>query len=425
MSVYILENTIQKYSWGSPETIPTLLGFPNPDHEPFAELWLGAHPKAPSKLVAPGADGPRDLAALIAADPDKFLGARSVRAFGPRLPYLFKLLAIEKPLSIQAHPSLEQAIEGFARENAAGIPLDAPNRNYRDDNHKPEIVCAVTPFRALCGFREAAKIVYLMRAFIPSFLKPQVDVLEAAEPEGRSAALAQFFDRLMTTDEGTRRRVLKSACAKARDFVVSDVGIQDVAGLDDLIGCDPNTLAARTLLRLSEEYPDDIGVLAPLYMNIVSLAPGEALFLPAGVLHAYLSGTGIELMANSDNVLRGGLTPKYVDVKELLSVLSFESAPPNYAIKNPTAPGVISYRTKADEFELSRITLDGELSFPVKGPEILLCLSGSPELRTGDEAPIPLGTGASVFIGADIPNYLLRGRGEIYRATLPTLRKRT
>jgi len=298
--ICLLENTIQEYAWGSYTAIPELLGNDSPANTPQAELWMGAHPKAPSRVKCNGKW--ISLLELIDSNSQDILGKKVAQRFKNRLPYLFKVLAAAKPLSIQAHPSIDQACRGFDRENRLGIPLDAPNRNYKDDNHKPECICALTSFWALNGFRKASDMISLMGKICPSGLKKDFDMFRQ-QPNSRG--LKKFFKAMMIMDQTPQHQV------------ISDV-VKNADRLKD------KNAAYQWIIDLHEEYPSDIGILSPIILNLICLEPGQAMFLPSGTLHAYLDGVGIELMANSDNVLRGGLTPKHVDVKELLNVLNFE-----------------------------------------------------------------------------------------------------
>ena len=279
-----LRNTIQPYAWGSRTAIAGILGRPGTSAIPQAEMWMGAHPKAPSQVRT--GDGWQPLDRLIKRYPDAILGRGAADRFGTRLPFLFKVLAAAQPLSIQAHPSRLQAEEGFARENRAGIRLDDPQRNYRDDHHKPELICALTEFWALCGFRPRQELLARLRQVCPEGLAA---LLGDLEQNGRPADIRSIFTRLMTLGEKRRRALVDEVLVRAGRR-------QDEEDL------------WRWIARLGRRYPGDIGVLAPVLLNLVRLRPAEALFLPSGHLHAYLQGTGIELMANSDNVLRGGLT---------------------------------------------------------------------------------------------------------------------
>jgi mannose-6-phosphate isomerase len=353
-----LTGSIQPYAWGSTTAIPEFLGV-EPTGEPQAELWLGAHPSAPAHV-----DG-EPLDAVIQQDPEGWVGAPAVGRYGPRLPFLMKVLAAAQPLSLQAHPDRTQAEIGFAREEQAGIPLDAPNRTYKDDWPKPEALCALGDFHALCGFREPAETYALLEVLgVPS-------ALELVRPlqSGGPAELRQVFGDLLRLSDA----------AALVDEVVSAAG--RLTGEPGPIG-----QFARTALELADHHPGDPGVVAGLLLNRVVLRRYEALYLPAGNLHAYLDGTGVEIMANSDNVLRGGLTSKHVDVDELLDLLDFT---PGWAGPVPVteeAPGIHRYRTGAPEFALWRVDVDGQVPAPADGlGRVLLATDGSAAVRSGEQ----------------------------------------
>lgn len=381
----LLRNRIQHYAWGSRSAIADLTGRPSPTPEPEAELWMGAHPQAPSEILRDGAW--RRLDQVIDDDPERELGARSVASFGPRLPFLLKVLAAAEPLSLQAHPSLAQAEAGFAREEARGIPRDAPNRCYRDRSHKPELICALSRFHALCGFRRVER----SRELFARLATPELEFVREALSLGDSG-LESAFRRIMTLEPGRRERVVSATLAACRD----------VSG-DFAAEC-------QWALRFGELYPGDAGVVSSLLLNLVVLEPGEALYLPAGNLHAYLEGVGVEIMASSDNVLRGGLTPKHVDVAELSSVLVFESG--DVEVRRA---GGGRYATPAREFELSKVLAPAELG--VTGPEIVLCLEGEVSLER-DARRLALSRGQSAFVSAADGAYALSGTGSVFRATL-------
>ncbi len=379
----LLENAVRPYAWGSRTVIAELLGEEVPSAHPQAELWLGAHPDDPSRLV--GADGARtSLLDALRAEPERLLGADRAGRWDGTLPFLLKVLAAEEPLSLQAHPSLDQARAGFARENALGVDRGAPHRNYRDANHKPELICALTEFHALVGFREPAATVRLLRALDVPELAGHGELL-AEQPD--ADGLRALFTTWITLPQS------------ALDVLVP--ALQD--GCVRLAGHDTEFHAeARTALELSERYPGDAGVLAALLLNRVALAPGEALFLPAGNLHAYLNGAGVELMANSDNVLRGGLTPKHVDVPELLRVLDFSAGPAPVLTGRP-AGAWVRYETPIDEFVLHR--WEGaagaeRVAVPDGGPRILLCTVGSASVA-GPAGELEIKRGGSLWLGAD------------------------
>jgi mannose-6-phosphate isomerase len=377
--VELLDNPIRPYAWGSRTVLAELLGRESPAPHPQAEMWLGAHPGDPSRLRGGGS-----LLEALRADPDGLLGADRARKWDGTLPFLLKVLAADEPLSLQAHPSLDQARVGFAREERAGIASDAADRNYRDANHKPELICALTEFHALVGFRSPADTVELLRVLAVPELEVYARLL-AGQPD------AQGLRALFTTWITLPQSVLDTLVPALQ------AGCVQVAGADG-----PFRAEARTALELSERYPGDAGVLAALLLNRITLAPGEAVYLPAGNLHAYLEGAGIELMANSDNVLRGGLTPKHVDVPELLRVLDFAAAPPPVLTGTPEGAW-LRYETPFEEFLLRRLEADpaaGPVEVPDGGPRILLCTAGSVCVR-GREGRLELRRGASAWLGAE------------------------
>ncbi|MHC3470525.1 mannose-6-phosphate isomerase, class I [Streptomyces sp. 7R007] len=378
-----LDNTIRPYAWGSTTAIPALLGV-EPSGEPQAEMWMGAHPGAPSRT------GRGTLVDVIDADPERELGPRAVARFGPRLPFLLKILAAGAPLSLQVHPNLEQAKEGYADEERRGIPVDAPHRNYKDANHKPELICALTEFDGLCGFRDPRETADLLEGLGIDSLKPYVDLLRA-RPE--DAALREVLTAVLTADpEKMRPTVAETAAACTR-----------LGG------------AYTPYADIAHHYPGDPGVLAAMLLNHVRLQPGEALFLGAGIPHAYLSGLGVEIMANSDNVLRCGLTPKHVDVPELLRVVRFEASDPGVLRPEASLEGEEVYETPIDEFRLSRHVLpEGGPARDLtrETPQILLCTAGS--VRAGEHELAP---GQSVFVPAG-EKAEVSGTGTLFRATV-------
>ncbi|MFI1284603.1 mannose-6-phosphate isomerase, class I [Streptomyces sp. NPDC020858] len=380
-----LTNTIRPYAWGSTTALPALLGV-EPTGEPQAELWMGAHPGAPSRIDR-GA-GERALSDVIAADPEGELGAATVAKFGPRLPFLLKILAAGAPLSLQVHPDLAQAKAGFEDEERRGIPIDAAHRNYKDPNHKPEMICALTPFDGLCGFRPPLEAAELLAGLEVDSLKPYVDLLHAHPEE---AALREMLTAVLTADRVEMAHT-----------------VHEVAAAVERLG-GPYTPYAT----LVHDYPGDPGVIAAMLLNHVRLQPGEAMFLGAGVPHAYIDGLGVELLANSDNVLRAGLTPKHVDVPELLKIAKFEPGDPG--VLRPEGNGEEVYEVPIDEFRLSRFLLaPGGASrvLPHETPQILLCTAGSP--KAGE---LPLGPGESVFVPAG-EKVELSGTGTVFRATV-------
>ncbi len=394
--VAVLQNPVMHYAWGSPTAIPGLLGRENPDGTPWAELWMGAHPKAPSSLEIEGVSVP--LTRLFERDPAGTLGPSVAERSGGRLPFLLKILAAARPLSIQAHPDADAARRGFEAENRAGIPIDAPERSYRDEWAKPECLCALTPFTAMVGFRPIPEILKLADALGLTAGPGPFDRL-AADPT--PAGLKTFYTGLMTLDEASRGRLIGAAVARAE--------------------AEPDrSPAARWIVRLHEAYPGDPGVLSPVFLNLIELSPGRALYLSPGELHAYLDGTGIEIMGSSDNVLRGGLTPKHVDVDGLLSVLRFD--PRSASPITPTGDGPERvYPTPAAEFRLSVISLEPPtpLDVDAAGVEILLCVEGAATVEGPTGNRVRLGAGASVLVPGAVARYRLRGEGRIFRAAVP------
>ena len=377
-----LEGAIRKYDWGSTSSIPSLLGCAE-DGKPWAELWLGAHPSAPSVV----GESRTPLDELIAADPAAQLGTAVTDRFGS-LPFLFKVLAAAAPLSLQAHPSVPQAEAGYAREDAAGIPIDAPSRSFRDRFHKPELICALTDFHALCGFRDPVATLDVLATIDTAALDPIRDRLAVFSDVDGLGPLLEYLLTLPATDAAALVAPVVAACG--------------VPGSDR--HADVRAMAAA----LGERYPGDAGVVTALLLNLVHLKPGEALFLGAGNLHAYLGGTGVEIMANSDNVLRGGLTTKHIDIPTLLEVV--DARPIEPIVQRPAlVQGIASYDTPVPEFLLDRLDLDG--SATVSGPAILLCTDGAV-----DAGSFSLERGAAVWLPAGDGIIELRGRGTVYRA---------
>ncbi|GAB3503489.1 mannose-6-phosphate isomerase, class I [Amycolatopsis cihanbeyliensis] len=400
-----LLGAVRPYAWGSRITIPELLGRPVPAPHPEAELWMGAHPGDPSRVV--GADGvERSLLELVEADPVGQLGSRCAERWGDRLPFLLKILAAEEPLSMQAHPSAGQAAEGHAREEAAGIPRDAPNRNYPDPTAKPELVCALTEFHALAGFRDPRRTVSLLRAIETPGLAKYADLLAAQpDPDG----LRTLFTTWITMPQ------------PALDELLPEVLDACVLHVKDHGEFEPE---CRTILELGETHPADAGVLAALLLNRLTLRAGEAIYLPAGNLHLYLHGTAVEILANSDNILRCGLTPKHVDVPELLRVVDFACGDMPVLRGRPTGRMAV-YRTDAPEFELARVEwaagADEAVELDCAGPQILLCTSGELRLRAADGKEASLRRGESMWLAAADPAVHARPAGgqpaHLFRAT--------
>ncbi|WP_306517136.1 mannose-6-phosphate isomerase, class I [Cutibacterium granulosum] len=373
--MHVVTGQVQHYDWGTIAEIPRLLGVES-DGCPWAEYWLGAHPKAPSLLAddcdingADRADGGQPLDRWLAEHPDQ-LGQASREVFGDRLSFLLKILSAEQPLSIQAHPSRTQAQLGFAQENAAGVPIDDPRRLYRDDWPKPEMIVALTEFHALYGFRDPHESRRMLTVFdavdgFPGLVAP----LEDPGSEGIAAVLTSCLQ----PDE-QNRRVIAGMIAAAHDLVQG----HDPASMQE----DAPQLA-RTAVELDRAYPGDPSILAALLMNRVHLRPGESLFLGAGTMHAYLHGTGIEIMASSDNVLRGGLTSKHIDVPALLAHADLTATCVQPECPRQLPGGLQHYRTPFPEFTLWRLGERVETDLPATGlGRILLVLDGRMSLIT-------------------------------------------
>jgi mannose-6-phosphate isomerase len=408
MRIYRLENPVQRYKWGSKDGIADALGIPNPGGGPLAEIWMGAHPSAPSIALV---DGEKiGLDALVLSAPSGTLGSAAFGVFGPSLPFLFKILSAGSPLSIQAHPSKRKAQLGFERENLSGIPVDAPERNYRDPNHKPEMAVALTRFELICGFRPVSEILENMSLVAPGEFGRSLERL-ARDPS--RVELSVFFYDLVSTDERARERLLSLAAS----MIAAALEAKTVpAGREG---------AFRWALRIMGIFPGDVGAIMPLILNHIVLEPGEAACIRPGELHAHLSGTCLEIMANSDNVIRGALTPKFVDLPELVSVLSFNPEKALPVLPSAVAPFEEAYPAFVPDFELSRVSVGPGRLYRrrSRGPEILLCVSGKAEIRCPGEPPLSLGRGESAFAAADACDYEIAG-GEgaaVFRASVPAI----
>jgi mannose-6-phosphate isomerase len=406
MTVYPLTGAVRPYAWGSHTVIADLQGRPTPTESPEAELWLGAHPGDPSTVT--GKDGPVSLDTLIAGDPDAQLGSSVASTFGPRLPFLLKVLAAEAPLSLQAHPSSEYAREAYAKQEAdPTLP-----KNYTDANHKPEMLVALTPFAALCGFRSPQVSADALESFGIEALSPVVASVRAGD-------LRSAVEKLLTWPEAERAGLIDAVVAAARtaSAAVAASAASSASGASQ--AGDDYALA----LDLAAHYPGDPGVLVALLLNHVRLAPGEAIWMPAGNLHAYLNGAGIELMAASDNVLRGGLTPKRVDVPELLNVLRYEVLDDPILPSTPLSPGIVTWKVPVPDFALFRIDLDGTgapLEVPAKGPRVVVGTKGDVYVgRAVDGMPVEVLPGGAAYASADTGAIKVAGEGQIFVAAVP------
>lgn len=377
-----LQNQAREYAWGSKTLIPDYFGIAATGR-PMAEIWFGTHAGSPTRLAENQSVSLREH-------------------IGKDLSFLLKILAADEPLSIQAHPNLQEARAGFERENQAGIPLDSPSRNYKDANHKPEMIVALTDFEALCGFRNEAQIRNLL-----------LDMVEATEVSSTFVEIAQGWLDAFTAGGVA---ALVSAILRpeiAGQPIALDGFNAELARMADF--------SARFELaaRLNDLHPGDPGVVVALLLNHVHLEPGQALFLPAGNIHAYLAGLGVEIMATSDNVLRGGLTAKHIDVSELLSVLSFEPVPVPWVESRELARGLVEYATPVEDFKLYRASVSGgnllaEIALPAAA--IVLCTAGELELNNSKGDSVRLHRGEAAYLAADSRHFTLSGSGDAFIA---------
>jgi mannose-6-phosphate isomerase len=386
-----MENIIQNYIWGSRVSINKLLGINNPGNKHQAEIWMGAHPNGCSKIKVNGEL--QLLSDFINQDKSATLSAQTETQFG-ELPYLFKVLAAGEALSIQVHPSKEQAEIGFEKEELAGIPRSASNRNYKDPNHKPELVYALTPYQAMNGFREFDETIALFQKLNLTTIQYLVDVFAA---EANSAGLETFFSAIISLQGELKERAIKEL-----------LGYAEANKEDELFAL---------ILDLADQHPNDIGLFSPLMLNVITLQPGEAMFLFACTPHAYLKGTGLEIMANSDNVLRAGLTPKYIDVEEVVSCTRFEVIPFDTLQFIPEEKeGGLYYAVPVDDFKFALLESVDDLTISTHSAEILLALDTDLTLTHQNSETVTIAKGESVFIPAYAEKYQLTCKGRVSRA---------
>ncbi|WP_030148982.1 mannose-6-phosphate isomerase, class I [Mycetocola saprophilus] len=395
-----LTNTPRDYAWGAPGAISALLGG-TPTAAPEAELWLGTHAGSPTRVSAP--EGPASFGTLA-----KWLAAEPAAAGteSGALPFLFKVLAAGSPLSIQAHPNAEQARAGFERENAAGIALDAPNRNYRDPFPKPELIVAMEDgFEALSGFRPIAEVIADLDELVHAGVQDPVlhalreRLTRAIEAGTEGEVLAQEVSAALGGDREAERAALVAAAAS-----ISRVPLPHLA---------------ETVRLLVADYPEDSGVFVALFLNRVTLKRGESLYLDAGNMHAYLRGVGLELMTASDNVLRGGMTPKHVDIAELLAVVRFTPGPVPFLDRDQIAPGIVGYQPAGANFALYRVDPEIAGSFAVSGPAITLQIRGEAALDRGADHTDLVRGEIRYLTPSDTP-VRIAGNGEIWIAAGPS-----
>lgn len=400
LRIFKLRNQIREYAWGSKTFIPHLQGKEEASGEPQAELWMGTHPQASSRIMTNGRE--KSLLKIIDEDPLNMLGKYTAGKFKNKLPFLFKVLAAASPLSIQAHPNKIQAGKGFKLENKKSIPLDSGERNYRDDNHKPELICALTNFDVMCGFQPVKDIVERIKYLQ---LEDHIHGIKELEKEPLAKNLKKMFSDLMSNHNDNQIKQVSILVNKIAELQPRD---------------ENDILIFRWISRLAAIYPKDMGVFSPLFLNVVKLKSGEALFIEAGVLHAYLNGCGVEIMANSDNVLRGGLTHKKIDFPELMKILKFDNEGLKI-IKPVINKNEYIYQTSAKEFQLSKIVINDEEPFVksnISSAEIILCTEGSGSIKWSGSV-LEIKHGESLFIPFAISEYSIEGSMELFRVEVP------
>lgn len=402
-----LRGVFRDYAWGSRDAIPCALGLPLPE-DVIAEWWLGAHTTGPCGVSPVGEydDSPHaDLSEMISADPVALLGTGIMDRFGKQLPFLMKLIAPARTLSLQVHPTRDHARTMFQQEDMIGIPRDAPHRNYRDQNHKPELIVALTEFEALSGFRSPGEI---LRSLIGLDAAVAYRVRHILQHDPSATGVRRAFHMYL---EGSRAPSaaeldeLTSACALRLKENGSDSPMDS------------------TVVRLSQDHPGDSGIVAGLLLNSVTLSPGEALYIPPGCVHAYMRGLGIEIMASSDNTIRAGLTGKHVDVSELLQIVDYEPCPPQL-VEPHVHDHTAMFRVPVEDFQLSltRIeeTQSRRIRMPETGPRIILCLDGEFEIHSAGESAT-VSRGDAMFASAKEPALHLSGAGFVVVASTPAM----
>ncbi|KPA13101.1 Mannose-6-phosphate isomerase [Candidatus Magnetomorum sp. HK-1] len=391
MEIYEMKNTIKNYAWGSKSFLPKLMGITVPDNKPQAELWMGTHKQGISqvKRVDKNHSEWESLANLIMKQTEKMLGPYVADCFKGQLPFLFKILAIDHPLSIQVHPNAQQAIQGFELENQQSIPLKAANRNFKDKFDKPELIVALTPLWAMCGFRPFNSIQKNFQLIADDSL------FKAKHPEHSHNTTSTFFYNLMHLSE----REIKILFSSAANYAAKH----------------KEQIHWQWVSRLSELFNNDVGALAPLFLNTVCLKPHEALFIQPGILHAYLEGNAIEIMCNSDNVIRGGLTVKHIDLEKLLEIVQFSSEGLHFIAPKEIQNNEWLYQTPAKSFLLARYDIKNPFEVHVHGPEILLCVKGKICIHQKN-TELCLKPGMSAFVAHSAERYTIDGNGEVFKA---------
>ncbi|MFV0448400.1 MAG: mannose-6-phosphate isomerase, class I [Vibrio sp.] len=388
---FVMKNKIQNYPWGSVDSVHQLFNIANPKSEPQAEIWMGAHPNGCSEVEVNGQS--LLLSELVAQDKEAILSATTAQQFG-ELPYLFKVLAAAQALSIQVHPSKEEAEIGYEKENLAGIAANAANRNYKDPNHKPELVYALTPYQAMNGFRSLSDIISNFEELKIEQLSTLIAALKQAQNE---TGLETFFTQLLSLQGAEKTTAVEALLAYAQTNASEPL--------------------FALILELAQQYPGDIGLFAPLMLNVLTLQPGEAMYLDARTPHAYLKGTGLEIMANSDNVLRAGLTPKYMDVPELAKCTKFAEKPASTLLLAPVEQeNVLLFPVPVPDFKFAIFPKPDHVQVSANSAEILLPLDADMTLQSPDGQSVTISKGQSVFVPAYTQNYQLTSAGRVARA---------
>ncbi|MYM60743.1 mannose-6-phosphate isomerase, class I [Vibrio sp. OCN044] len=393
--IYTLKNPIKNFPWGSRTAISDHFSIANPNLEHQAELWMGAHPSASSRITLEGVDVP--LCDAITNNPSYWLG-NCLQSSTPSLPFLMKILAAEEPLSIQVHPSKIAAEIGFTTENEQGIPLYAGNRNYKDANHKPEFIYAITPYLAMNGFREFCQIIDNFDFLELSTLK---DIFQPFKQDPTPLTLASFFSSVLALKGDLKVLAINELISSIKTVDKEHFLYQ----------------ASELISRLYILYPEDVGIFSPLLLNVIELQPGQAMFLHSETPHAYIHGLGIEVMANSDNVLRAGLTPKNIDADELVKNTLFQPIAFEKLLLQPCNNDLERkvYPIPVEDFNFDMLNPQYLMTLNTSSPEILLCLSEQVTIMTGTETR-ELSKGESVILPATLGRYHILGKGSVARA---------
>jgi mannose-6-phosphate isomerase len=392
-SLFKIKGVVQHYSWGGYEFIPALLGIDNAGQQPFAEYWLGAHPNHPSTIEGTEVS----LSELIREQPGKVLGTSVSKHFSS-LPFLFKILDVRQMLSIQVHPSKESAIKEFALENEKGIPVNAPHRNYKDENHKPELMVALGDFWLLHGFKNEIRLKEILQA------KPEFHFLLSIFGENNYKTL---YEAVMTMEQEKVDAILSPLLQPVLPMYESG----------QLQKSSEDFWAARAVSTFCKDGHYDRGIFSIYFFNLIHLKKGQGIFQPQGMPHAYLEGQNVEVMANSDNVLRAGLTDKHIDVKELLKHVDFKATIP--AVLPAENDFAVTYNSPAQEFELHAYQFKGQKEIiSSQSPEIWFLLSGTARVTAKDET-IEMKRGEAVFLGSGEEVTIESGNGEVFRCIVP------